>query len=174
MKELSDEQLMTKVAAGNVGLLRILFERHHAHVYHFLLKMSNDKMLSEDLTQEVFYKLIKYRESYRQGKFVSWLFTIARNSLKTHWSRNQQTFGELTPLEYGLTARQQEKKEEYSHLTKALDRLKPDDRELLILNRIQEIKYAELAEIVQSTPGAVKTKVNRALQKLRVIYFEDI
>lgn len=46
--------------------------------------MSGDKMLSEDLTQEVFYKLMKYRRNYKNGRFLSWLFTIARYSLKLH------------------------------------------------------------------------------------------
>ena len=78
---------MQEVARGALDSLEELFDRHHKHVYHFLLKMSGDVMLSEDLTQEVFYKVMKYRETYNNGRFVSWLFTIARNSLKTHMKK---------------------------------------------------------------------------------------
>lgn len=164
---------MSRVASGNLDLLKILFERHHAHVYNFLFKMSRDKILSEDITQEVFYKLMKYRTSYNNGRFISWLFTIARNCLKTHYRKNNAMHDDIDDHSYKLTV-DEEKKEDYSHLQKALAKLEASDREVLILNRFQEVKYAELAEIVDSTPGAVKTKVSRALKKLRTIYFENI
>ncbi len=174
MKAQSDESLMVEVANGNLDHLKILFERHHRHVYNFLYKMSRDKMLSEDITQDVFYKLMKYRNSYNGGNFVSWMFTIARNNLKTHYRRNATDHDHLGVLEYRLTENESEKTEDYSHLQLALNKLDASDRELLILNRFQEVKYAELAVIVGSTPGAVKTKVSRALKKLKSIYFEKI
>ena len=173
MNELTDEKLMAEVAAGDLDLLKILFERHHVHVYNFLYKMSRDKMLSEDITQEVFYKLMKYRNSYNNGSFVSWMFTIARNSLHTHYRRNKGRTEDLNTSSLQIPDRVDEI-EDYSHLQKALEKLDHSDRELLLMNRFEKIKYAELAEIVGSTPGAVKTKVCRALQKLKVIYFENI
>lgn len=171
MEKLTDEILMSKVANGNLDVLKILFERHHKHVFNFLHKMCGDRMLSEDLTQEVFYKLMKYRSSYNNGKFVSWLFTIARNSLNTHFRRVTYTSNDLDGLDK-LVAEEEEKKD-FSDLHLAINQLDPSDRELLILNRFQEIKYEELAEIVGSTPGAVKTKVSRALKKLKTIYFQN-
>ncbi len=173
MEEHTDESLMAEVAKGNLDNLKILFERHHVHVYNFLYKMSRNKMLSEDITQDVFYKLMKYRNSYNGGNFVSWLFTIARNSLKSHFRKNNENHDNVDDYHYKLKADQVEN-EDYSHLQKALAKLEVSDRELLVLNRFQEIKYAELAEIVGSTPGAVKTKVSRALKKLKTIYFESI
>ncbi len=173
MSEYTDEKLMAEVAAGNLDMLKIIFERHHQHVYNFLFKMSKDKMLSEDITQDVFLKLMKYRSSYNNGNFVSWMFTIARNSLHTHYRKNKDQTEEISVAEYRITADEAEI-EDYSHLQKALDKLDKSDRELLILNRFQKVKYAELAEIFGSTPGAVKTKVSRALQKLKTIYFENI
>ncbi len=172
MEKSTDEILMSKVANGNLDVLKILFERHHKHVFNFLHKMCGDRMLSEDLTQEVFYKLMKYRSSYNNGKFVSWLFTIARNSLNTHFRRVTNTYDDLDGLDYKWVAEEEEKKD-FSDLHLAINRLDPSDRELVILNRFQEIKYEELAEIVGSTPGAVKTKVSRALKKLKTIYFQN-
>ena len=165
---------MAEVAGGNLDALRVLFERHHVHVFNFLNKMCGDKMLSEDITQEVFYKLMKYRTSYDNGKFISWLFTIARNSLRTHFRRAKDAYVDLDVAAYKLMEKKEEKEEDYSYLQKALNSLEASDRELLILNKFQEIKYEELALIVGSTPGAVKTKVCRALKKLKVIYFENI
>tara|TARA_R110002020_G_scaffold454448_6_gene670245 strand:- start:174752 stop:175267 length:516 start_codon:yes stop_codon:yes gene_type:complete len=171
LKAFTDEQLMRQVATGNLEALPVLFERHHKHVYNFLFKMSRDQMLSEDLTQEVFYKVIKYKESYREGNFISWLFTIARNSLSSYYTRKKENHTYLDAVAYKIS---EAETEDYSHLDMALQKLDPSDRELIILNRLQEIKYNELAEITNSTPGAVKTKVSRALKKLRVIYFQTI
>lgn len=172
MEKLTDEILMSKVANGNLDVLKILFERHHKHVFNFLFKMCGNRMLSEDITQEVFYKLMKYRASYNNGKFVSWLFTIARNSLNTHFRRVSKSTEEIDSMDYKLVATEDEK-EDYTDLHLAIEQLDPSDRELVILNRFQEIKYEELAEIVGSTPGAVKTKVSRALKKLKTIYFQN-
>ncbi|MEM9000625.1 MAG: RNA polymerase sigma factor [Bacteroidota bacterium] len=174
MEEHTDEALMTEVAQGNLDLLRILFERHHVHIFNFLYQMSHDRMLSEDLTQETFYKLMKYRSSYNNGKFVSWLFTIARNTLKTHYTREKEKFRDLEGLEHQLTESAEDKNENLSKLAMAIEKLGQSDKELLVLNRLQEIKYHELAEILNSTPGAIKTKVSRALKKLKAIYFENI
>ncbi len=171
MEKLTDEILMKKVAQGNLDVLKILFDRHHKYVFNFLFKMCGDRMLSEDITQEVFYKLMKYRSSYNNGKFVSWLFTIARNSLHSHYrkvSKNE----DMNAIDLKLVITEDEAKD-YSDLHSALNQLESSDRELLILNRLQEIKYNELAEIVGSTPGAVKTKVSRALQKLKTLYFKN-
>lgn len=173
MEQLTDEILMAKVAEGNLDVLKILFNRHHKHVFNFLHKMCSDRMLSEDLTQEVFYKLMKYRSSYNNGRFVSWLFTIARNSMNTHFRRVSKNYEDVDEIDYKLII-QEEEKEDYSDLHRAINKLEPSDRELVILNRFQEIKYEELAEIVGSTPGAVKTKVSRALKKLKTIYIESI
>ena len=174
LEEHTDESLMAEVAGGNLDHLKILFERHHVHVFNFLYKMSRDKMLSEDITQDVFYKLMKYRHSYNGGNFVSWMFTIARNNLKTHYRRMQTNTEDVSVLEYRMAENEEEKTADYSHLQQALAKLDASDREVLVMNRFQNIKYAELAEIVGSTPGAVKTKVSRALRKLKTIYFENI
>ena len=165
---------MQKVAEGNLDLLKILFERHHQHVYNFLYKMCGDQMLSEDLTQDVFYKLIKYRGAYKNGSFLSWLFTIARNNLKTHFIRNHKNHEDIGVLEFNEVEPELEIQEELSHLQIALNRLNAADRELVILNRFKEIRYEELAEMVGSTPGAVKTRVCRILKKLKDIYLESL
>lgn len=165
---------MQEVAQGNLDTLRFLFERHHAHLYNFLYKMSGDAALSEDITQEVFYKIIKYRASYKNGKFVSWMFTIARNSLTTHYSRDKNRHADLETVAHKLTETSTLENEDHTHLQKALNALEASDRELILLNRFQEIKYEELAKIVGSTPGAVKTKVSRALKKLKTIYLKSI
>lgn len=164
---------MQQVAEGDLDRFKHLFDRHHGHVYHFLYKMCGDAMLSEDLTQEVFYKLIKYRATYAQGSFKAWMFTVARNSLKTHFRREPFQKVGLEILEYREVDQENNSGEEQAQLWHALAKLDPADRELIVLSRIKEIRHGELAQILDSTPGAIKTRLSRALKKLRNLYFEN-
>ncbi len=173
MNPIPDEQIMAEVAKGNLDELKVLFERHHLHIYNFLLKTCGDKMLSEDLTQDVFYKVMKYRSSYKNGNFVSWIFTIARNSLNTYYRRNKEVSDGLEKVEHHLTANVNKDHEEKTQLQHALNQLDTSDRAVLVMNKFNGIKYDEMAEIMDSTPGALKTKVSRALQKLKTIYLEN-
>ena len=129
-------------------------------------------MLSEDLTLDVFYKVLKYRLSYKNGNFVSWIFTIARNSLKTHFTRNKELYSDLETVKYWVA--EKENQEDYSQLQLALNKLESADREVIIMHRFHEIKYNEITEIMDSTSGAIKTKVSRALKKLKTSYLENI
>jgi RNA polymerase sigma-70 factor (ECF subfamily) len=169
----TDESLMQEVAHGNLDSLKVLFERHHRHIYSFVYKMSGDRMLSEDITQEVFYKLMKYRATYNNGKFISWLFSIARNSLKSYFLKNRGVYVGLDSVQHQVPEDESREKTDYSDLQLALNRLDASDRELLVLHRLQGRAYGEIADILGSTPGAVKTKACRALKKLRQFYFED-
>ncbi|NKI30913.1 RNA polymerase sigma factor [Croceivirga thetidis] len=174
MNDQSDEILMGQVAEGNLDLLKVLFDRHHLHLFNFLYKMSGDRMLSEDLTQEVFYKLIKYRSTYNNGKFVSWMFTIARNCLKSHFTRNKVVHSDVEEMQFKIVANDNEQVEDYSHLHHALGQLETSDREILVLHRFQNMGYEELAEVYNSSAGAIKTKACRALKKLKKIYLENL
>lgn len=165
---------MAQVAEGNLDLLKIIFDRHHLHLFNFLYKMSGDKMLSEDLAQEVFYKLIKYRSTYNNGKFVSWMFTIARNCLKSHFTRKKMIHSDVEDVAFKLVGSENEQNDDYSHLHHALNQLEASDREVLVLHRFNNMGYEELAEVFDSSAGAVKTKACRALKKLKNIYLENL
>ena len=80
MESLSDSEVMEKVRDGQVEKLTILFEKHHVKVFNFFLRLTGSHNLSEDLVQNVFVRMLKYRSTYEaRGKFVVWMFRIARN-----------------------------------------------------------------------------------------------
>jgi RNA polymerase sigma-70 factor (ECF subfamily) len=175
LKTLSDEEIMLKVSDGELDMLRVLFDRYHVRIYNFLFKMSRDKMVSEDLTQDVFAKVIKYRTSYKNGNFTSWIYTIARNIFSSYYQKQKKERGYMINddiLDSGEVSITESNEEELDHLQKALVQLKPSDRELIVMHRIQEIKYAQIAEIIDSTEVAVKVRVHRAIKKLKEVYFQ--
>ncbi|MHA7056690.1 RNA polymerase sigma factor [Aquimarina sp. M1] len=177
MKNVTDEELMILVSNGDLDMMSILFDRYHIRIFNFLLKMTRDRNVSQDITQEVFYKAIKYRASYKKGKFSSWIYTIARNIFSDHYQSQKNKEQRLDEIEYKIEHEETdslEKQEIKEQLDKALRRLPQCDRELIIMNRYQRIKYQEIAEITGSTAGAVKTKVHRAIHKLKDHYLQNI
>ena len=61
----SDNQLMEEVRDGKVEKLAILFERHHVTLYNFFLRLTANRSISEDLVQDVFFRILRYRHTYR-------------------------------------------------------------------------------------------------------------
>src|SRR4029077_11075259 len=82
---ISDEELMSQVRSGIGEMLGVLFERYHVPLFNFYLKLTSDRSMSEDLVQEVFFRILKYRHSYRpETAFRAWMYQIARNARVDH------------------------------------------------------------------------------------------
>lgn len=176
MKQLTDEELMHIVSEGNLDAMTYIFDRYQVRLYNFYYQKVKDVAVCEDLTQNVFLKVIKYKHSYKGGKFVSWIFKIARNLFYDHYQEQKKTqpFENIDDVNSELNEESIEKEEEISHLMKVLNNLSDTDKELIIMNRIEGIKYEQIAEIIGSNTIAVKTKIHRIIKKLRTNYFETL
>jgi RNA polymerase sigma-70 factor (ECF subfamily) len=166
---------MLQIANGKLEMLTILFDRYNVRIYNFFNKMVHNKMVSEDLTQDVFLKVIKYRTSYKNGNFAAWIYTIARNIFSSHYQKTKKERSNIIDddkMEANEMFVSESKQEELEHLNKTLLKLSNSDRELIVMNRFQEIKYYQIAQIIGSNENAVKVKVHRALKKLKEIYFQ--
>jgi RNA polymerase sigma factor (sigma-70 family) len=176
LKQLTDEELMHIVSEGNLDAMTYIFDRYQVRLYNFYYQKVKDVAVCEDLTQNVFLKVIKYKHSYKGGKFVSWIFKIARNLFYDHYQEQKKTqpFENIDDVSSELNEESIEKEEEISHLMKVLNNLSDTDKELIIMNRIEGIKYEQIAEIIGSNTIAVKTKIHRIIKKLRTNYFETL
>ncbi len=173
-----DEQIMEAVKNGDLQQATILFERYHKRIFNFLARMTMDRALAEDLTQNVFLRMIKYRNSYREGnRFQSWIYQVARNVFSDHYQvhKNKKSdFIDVEKMSDSITdpeeGAQQEEREKILHRSLAM--LNEEQRELLVLTRFQHMKYEEVAIIMETTVANIKVKVHRAISKLREHYFE--
>lgn len=168
----ADEALMLQVRSGQTGLLAELFERHHRQVYGYFYRMTSSRELSEDLTQDVFLRILRYRETWQpQNSFTPWMYGIARNAfIDLMRKRRPETLWDDTgpemqsseqPVDERLRAR-----EETELLRRALAALPADKREVLILSRYQNLRYEEIGRILGCEPNAVKQRVFRAVKAL--------
>lgn len=173
----SDNELMFDVQAGRLDRLGVLFERHHVGLYTYFLRLTQRPNRSEDLVQETFERILKYRHSFRgDGPFAAWMYQMARNVFRDDLRRHRHE----TPLDEETAAAQPSPEpplldrlqhdSEVALLERALHALPESKREVLILSRFHDLKYADVARILGCTVGAVKVRVHRALNDLRTIY----
>ena len=168
---------MLKVKDGDLDRLGLLFERYKKPLFGFFYGMNKDAELCEDLVQNVFFRILKYRYLFRgEGDFKTWMFHIARNVNHDHYRKNK--LGKTESVEdwserigHGdIYTAQVQQDEELRMLSLAMDRLPEDKREILLLSKFQDKKYKEIGEIIGCSEGAVKVKVFRALQDLKAVY----
>jgi RNA polymerase sigma-70 factor (ECF subfamily) len=169
---MSDEDLMAQVRSGVGELLGVLFERYHLALFNFYYKLTCERALSEDLVQEVFFRILKYRRSYKpETPFRAWMYQIARNARVDHLRRRRPETSwepEMSPAITPDDPAQQ--KQEAALLNQALMELTEDKREVLVLSRFQDLKYEDIAQMMGCEVNTVKVRVHRALQDLREIF----
>lgn len=171
----SDDQLMWQVRNGNADALGVLFERHHERLYRFCTRMTGRPALAEDVVQDVFARMLRYRKTFRSdSRFEPWMFRLARNAAADHFrkhGREEPAAEPPAPVATDPSAHQRlEHDEAIDLLQRALLELPSERREVLVLSRFHSRRYAEIAEILGCSEGAVKVRVHRAIKQLRQVY----
>lgn len=174
----SDETLMTAVTNGRLEKLSELFRRYRDPLYTFLLRRTNgDQGIAEDLLQDTFERILKYRSSYRNNQpFKAWAYTIARNVLNDQLKRAGRMplkdgfdFGTL-PLDNRSANSCWEEHEDQGRMLAALNGLSSNYREVVDLAWKRELKYAEIARILNTSESNVKVRMHRACKQLQANY----
>ncbi len=169
---------MNRVKAGHLGAMAPLFERYQSPLYNFFMRLTSNAEQSKDLTQSVFLRALKYRNSFNDGyRFRAWIYRLSRNLYYDDYRKNKRR------NEYSLEEREEKKalptcntdavqERARQELNDALDQLQSNDKELIIMSKYQGLKYKEIGKIIGASVPAIKSKVFRAMNKLREIYFE--
>lgn len=177
---LSDNALMLKVRDGDIDKMGLLFERHNRQLYRFIFHITGNKVLSEDMVQNVFFRMLKYRKDFTgTGEFRTWMYFIARNAMHDHFRKQNKMpsyngsydLAEMIPADHSADG-QLLKEQELKTLERALKNLSDDNRELLVLYRYQDLTYRDIAVILKTTEGAIKVRIHRALNQLRENYLK--
>ncbi len=169
---------MEAVKNGDLGKASILFERYHIRIFNFLARLCMDRDLADDLLQNVFLRLIRYRSSYREGnRFMPWIYQMARNVFTDHYRMNKNQMNRCLDVEkvtnsVSETNESVEQDDREALLHQSMARLSEEDRELLVLTRFQHLKYEQVASMLETSVANIKVKVHRAIGKLREHYFE--
>jgi RNA polymerase sigma factor (sigma-70 family) len=175
---MTDEAIMKRVQEGSLDEMSVLFERYHLQICNFFFRLTFNMDISQDLTQNLFYRMIKYRASYNEAYSVkSWMFQIARN-LHADFRNDEKKAGEviLKAEDYPSDVAEEGEsfaEDDYTRLDRALEGLSGQQKEIIILSRYQGLKYEEISEIMNQSVPAIKVAVHRAIKQLRGIYFKE-
>jgi len=167
---------MLAVRAGDTSCLAPLFERHHRQLFDYLARMTGNPAAAEDLVQDVFIRILKYRQTFRgDSRFGTWAFRIARNVRADHFRSRQSR---ETPLDEaaepatGVASTDEtfEHDRQAARLRRALLLMREDQRELIVLARYRGMKYEAIADLLGVEVGTIKTRMHRAVGQLREIF----
>lgn len=173
---MEDEQIMQEVRAGDVGKLETLFDRHHRALFRYFVRLTSDRAWSEDLVQEVFFRILKYRHTYQPDTtFRAWMYQVGRNAWLDQAGKRKEVALPDDASQIGSAEtpadRQVQTKQETVLLRRALAAMPPEKREVLVMSRYQELKYDEIASALKCEVGTVKVRVYRALRELGDRFF---
>ena len=144
-----------------------LFERHHLAVFRFLRRMTGSPSLAEDLTQEVFLRVVRSRDGYdERSREISWIFRIARNVMVDRHRAKARSPQDASIRDADVVSRPATQVLT-AILDDALAQLPEDDREAFLMREVGGLGYREIAEASGATPDAARMRIYRARLALR-------
>src|SRR5579863_3637113 len=176
-----DAELMLRLREGDEACFAVLLERHRNAVIHFLYRMVFNQAVAEELAQEVFLRVYRFRTSYEPtAKFTTWLFRIATH-LGLNWIRDGRHESREESLDKetaeGATrqvvdrARTVEQDMVYRvklrEVRRAIECLPSKQRAAVLMHKYEEMEYSEIANVLSCSESAVKSLLFRAYEHLR-------
>ncbi|GAB4521074.1 MAG: sigma-70 family RNA polymerase sigma factor [Anaerolineales bacterium] len=170
-----DESILVHEAQrGDRDALAALHDRHYQAIFTYFALRLDDTALIEDLTADVFVRMVRKIGTFRTGKkpLLAWLYTIARNRLTDYYREQQKESGHL-PLREDLIAAQGSPQRAAEHhlaadcLRRALRFLTEEQRLVILGKFVEDRSNVEMARLLQKTEGSVKSLQHRALAALR-------
>ena len=168
--EIDDRELVRRVLAGHTDDFRVLVDRYQQSVFRFASGLLGNREEAQDVTQEIFLAAFVNLSGYDSSRaaFSTWLFTIARNRcLNLLKQRRPIALDEPDSIGDVASADPIVSQELSQQLDRALAALPVDQRSAFVLAEIEELPYADIARIEQTTLGTVKSRIHRAKQRLQ-------
>lgn len=174
---MTDERLLNRASRGDEAAFLQLYERHRDAVFRFAYRLLGSTGLAEDVTHDCFLSLLRQPLKFdsTRASLRTYLLAAARNLSSKHFRNvgNEVTVEDLTDelrLPEGAEPLRQLLDEELSgEVQRAVEALPPLQREALVLFEYEELSLAEIALIVGADVGAVKARLHRARQRLKIV-----
>jgi RNA polymerase sigma-70 factor (ECF subfamily) len=170
-----EPDLMTQ-AKSDPGVFTRLYFRHYDTIFRYCAHRLFDRTTAEDITSEVFLSMMENFQTFdgNERQFRNWLYRIATNAVNEHlrktirrsailtwvrqWSNNDKTGEESHP---------DESEQKTAVVKKAMLTLKPEFQAIVTMRFFENLKLEEIAEVVGTSAGTVRSQLSRALEKLR-------
>jgi RNA polymerase sigma-70 factor, ECF subfamily len=167
---MEDSELVQKILSGNLDLFEEIVNRYERQILVYTKRiLNNNQQDAEDTTAETFFKCYKNLASYNsQYKFSSWLYRIAHNNaVNLISSKSKLFYFDINDFWQIPSATKEELPLTKEELEKTLDKLKFDDKNVLVLFYLQEKSLREISDILKISENAVAKRLTRARERIR-------
>ncbi|MCC0679486.1 RNA polymerase sigma factor [Clostridioides sp. ES-S-0005-03] len=164
---MNDSRIIAQIKTGKKELFDTLIEKYYNSVYCYCYRHVDNQMTAQDLTQDVFVTVIKNISNYKHyGKFENYLYVIARNRCKDFWKKKQPLY--LESLDKEESKQELVDVENKIFVKEALTKLPETEFEVVILRYYHDLKFKDIAKIMDSSVSVTKYRMSMALKKLEV------
>lgn len=171
-------QLIKRAKECDSSAFASLYEHYYEDIYHYIYYRTPTTSVAEDLTAEVFLKVLESIDSFtfRGIPLSAWLFRIARSVVADYFRQEPKQVE--VPLTEGMLPPEAgadetfERELDQKQLGRALDNLTEDQREVIILKFVEGLSNSEVAQILEKSEGAIKSLQHRALNSLNRVWGE--
>ena len=169
--DIDGDRLMSRIAEGDEEAFLQLYQSTDRTIYSFILSILKNSQDAEEIMQETYMKIWTSASSYQsKGKLLAWIFTIARNlcymKFREQKYRSDLSLDDLAGNEQGEPCSKIEDAADKVVLKAALEILKEEEREIVLLHAAAGLKHREIAEALGMPLATVLSKYNRAIKKL--------
>jgi len=167
----TDDALMARFCRGEEAAFEALYERHAAVVLAFLQRMVRDAALAEDLLQTTFLSVVRARGRYEPNTTVrAWIFAIAanagRDALRRRRARREAPAPEGT-VEAAADTEEPRDPAASRAVQDALMQLPVEQREAVVMHKMHDLSFPEIASALGISTGAAKVRAHRGYLRLR-------
>ena len=172
----SDEQLMLRYAEGDVQAFEMLYTKHKAPVYRYMMRLCQNEAIAEEIFQEVWMKLINARNKYVvSAKFTTYLYKLAHNCFIDHFRKqNVRVVTEQTEESIELAIKTDGPEQQFQmeqtleKFNLAFDALPQEQREVLLLKEEAGMSLQDIAETIGVNYETAKSRLRYALNRLKM------
>jgi RNA polymerase sigma-70 factor, ECF subfamily len=173
-----DPGVLRKAQRGDERAFSIIVRTYEQPVYNYVLRLTGDRALSEDLTQEVFLRVYQGLPGFSlRSRFTTWLFQVTKNRVLDELRalerrpRSVVNIDDVPPLE--VVDAPAERAETIDAVWRAVELLNPDLKMALLLRDIVGLSYAEIAETLEITLATVKWRIYKAREEVQAALQRD-
>ena len=169
---MNDEELFVAYRDGNDAALEVLVDRVRLPLFRSIMRHVGERSIAEDILQDAIERIIRYRRRFDASKpFRGWLWSIAKNRSLDHLRRRgrevSQDDANVAQTDYADPETVSADRETFSRLTKAIQALPDEQREVFLMREEAGMTFAEIAKSAGAPLGTVLSRMHYALSKLR-------
>jgi RNA polymerase sigma-70 factor (ECF subfamily) len=176
-KELTDREYVAASQRGDRDAYGALVRRYQDRLYRFILRMVSSHDEALELAQEAFIKAWQALPGWQpEAQFQTWLFRIASNTAMDSLRRRKVVEFVAQDEDYEVAADapgpegQLQTRQRMRALESALNRLPPEQREIVLLRELEDMSYSDISEALGISEGTVKSRLARAREALLGFY----